>query len=136
MRLLGRKLEDVKEIKSNSFEKKPNTVIVEIPTNVPFQYSLKQIRALLKNKIIFEKKSVTEKNHHLKLAIYLEAWKLKKIENHIDALKDQIKRRPYIFPTIEFPNFTSLEDVEKLTYKDFIISNYNYYDTIKMDMVA
>lgn len=56
--------------------------------------------------------------------------------NHIDALKEQIKRRPYIFPTIELPDFTSLEDVEKLTCKDFIISNYNYYDTIKMDMVA
>jgi hypothetical protein len=81
MKLLGRKLENVKEIKSNSFEKKPNTVIVEIPTNVPFQYSLKQIRALLKNKIIFEKKRGTEKNHHLKLAIYLEAWRLKKIED-------------------------------------------------------
>jgi len=81
MRLLGRKLENIKEIKSNFFEKKPDTVVVEIPINVPFQYSIKQIKALLKSKIILKKRRITEKSHHLKLAIYLEAWKLKKIEN-------------------------------------------------------
>lgn len=81
MKLLGRELENVREIKTNSFEIKPNTIVVEIPTNVPFHYSSKQIKAILKDKIKLNKKTSKEKNHHLKLSIYLEAWKLKKNEN-------------------------------------------------------
>jgi hypothetical protein len=81
MKLIGRELENVEEIKLNSYEKRPNTVVVEIPTNVPFQHSLKQIKAILKSKIISKKKGGSEKNQHLKLSIYLEAWKLKKNEN-------------------------------------------------------
>ena len=56
-------------------------------------------------------------------------------ENHIKSVKEQIERIPYIFPIIKFPNFSSLKEVEKLTFEDFELLNYNYYPTIKATMV-
>jgi dihydrofolate reductase/thymidylate synthase len=55
---------------------------------------------------------------------------------HIDPLKEQINRIPYYFPKIKLPEFKCLKDVEMLTYKDFIITDYNYYPSIKMEMIA
>jgi len=56
--------------------------------------------------------------------------------NHIEPIKEQIDRISYCFPNIKIPEFSTLEEVEKLTYKDFSLENYKYYHTIKMDMVA
>ena len=56
-------------------------------------------------------------------------------ENHIKSVKEQIERIPYIFPIIKFPNFSSLKEVEKLTFEDFELLNYNYYPSIKATMV-
>lgn len=56
--------------------------------------------------------------------------------NHIEPIKEQIDRISYCFPNIKIPEFSTLEEVEKLTYKDFSLENYKYYPTIKMDMVA
>ena len=50
LKLLGRELETVREIKTTSFNSRPNTVVVEIPTDVPFQFSLKQIKNIIKTK--------------------------------------------------------------------------------------
>jgi thymidylate synthase len=55
---------------------------------------------------------------------------------HEESVLKQIERIPYTFPQINLPNFTTLEDIEKLTYKDFTIEKYNYYDSIKAPMVA
>ena len=57
-------------------------------------------------------------------------------ENHIEAVKNQIDRIPFIFPKMELPNFENLDDVEKLTYKDFKLSDYQSYESIKAEMVA
>lgn len=56
--------------------------------------------------------------------------------NHIDPLIKQIKYQPYIFPNLILPEFKTLEDVEKLTYTDFKLENYNFYPSVKMDMIA
>lgn len=57
-------------------------------------------------------------------------------KEHIDGIKKQIERIPYVFPKIILPEFTTLEEVEKLTYEDFNLIEYNYYPTIKMPMIA
>ena len=80
MRLLGKELETVREIKTTSFNSRPNTIVVEIPTDVPFQFSLKQIKGMIKPKITKSKKN-DERNHYLKLEDYLKTWLLKKENN-------------------------------------------------------
>jgi len=78
LRLLGRELETVREIKTTSFNSRPNTIAVEIPIDVPFQFSLKQIKNIIKNKTNNQKQRVDERNHYLKLEDYLKTWHLKK----------------------------------------------------------
>lgn len=56
--------------------------------------------------------------------------------SHIEVAKKQLERIPYLFPKIELPEFTSLEEVEKLTFIDFKIVNYNYHPAIKADMIV
>jgi len=57
-------------------------------------------------------------------------------DNHIEAVNEQIKRIPYLFSQIELPKFTELEEVEKLTYKDFKLIDYQSYQSIKAEMIA
>ena len=57
-------------------------------------------------------------------------------ETHIEAINEQIKRMPYIFPKIQLPEFNTLEEVEKLNYKDFTLIEYQSYQSIKAEMVA
>ena len=79
MNLLGKKLDTVREIKTSSFNSRPNTVVFEVPTNVPIQFSLKQIKDILKTKSVRDSKD-DEKSHYLKLEIYLKTWNLKRDE--------------------------------------------------------
>lgn len=55
---------------------------------------------------------------------------------HIDAMKEQILRIPYVFPKLMLPEFKSIEEVEKLTYSDFRLENYNSHPIIKREMIA
>lgn len=55
---------------------------------------------------------------------------------HIDAIKEQILRVPYVCPKLILPEFETLEEVEKMTFNDFKLENYLYYPTIKMPMIA
>lgn len=57
-------------------------------------------------------------------------------ENHINAVKTQIDRFPFVFPLITIPEINSLEDVEKLNASDFEIVGYKSHSTIKAEMVA
>ena len=57
-------------------------------------------------------------------------------KEHIDSVKEQLLRIPYIFPTIQLPEMNEIEDVEKLTYIDFKITDYLHYPTIKAKMIA
>jgi thymidylate synthase len=55
--------------------------------------------------------------------------------NHLDAIKEQIKREPYDFPTLEITkNIKTIEDIENLQYEDFIIKDYKCYSVIKAPM--
>ena len=55
-------------------------------------------------------------------------------EEHIEPLKEQIKRTPFEFPTIEIS--TVRDNISDYIIDDFKIHNYKYCDKIKMDMKA
>jgi len=57
-------------------------------------------------------------------------------KEHIESVEEQLNRFPYLWPNIILPEFTTLEEVEKLTYEDFKLKNYYYYPSIKANMVA
>jgi thymidylate synthase len=57
-------------------------------------------------------------------------------ENHIEALKEQIKRDPYEFPKLELNSEKEYNKVEDFDINDFKILNYKCFDHLKMQMVA
>jgi thymidylate synthase len=67
---------------------------------------------------------------------HLSAGDVHLYENHIDGAKEQIERIPYTWPKLILPEFKTLEEVEKLTYKDFKLVDYRCYPAIKVDMIA
>ena len=58
--------------------------------------------------------------------------------NHVEALKTQLLREPYSFPNVEFIGNFTLEKLNEVSMDEwcdsFIIKNYKYHPTIKMDM--
>lgn len=53
-------------------------------------------------------------------------------DDHLDALKEQIERKPFPFPTI---NINSIkEKIEDYSLDDIEINNYTSFDKIKMEM--
>jgi len=54
-------------------------------------------------------------------------------ENHIEPLKVQTEREPYDFPTLQIG---SKLNIDEFTLSDFALEDYNYYPSIKMDMIA
>ena len=56
--------------------------------------------------------------------------------NHVEPLLEQCKRMSYVFPKIMLPEFTNLEEIEKLTFEDFKLEDYRSYPSIKMEMIA
>jgi|SaaInlV_165m_DNA_1040744.scaffolds.fasta_scaffold00167_21 thymidylate synthase len=56
--------------------------------------------------------------------------------DHIEAVKTQIKRIPYKFPTIKIPNINKIEELSELNVDDFILENYISDKAIKAKMVA
>ena len=58
-------------------------------------------------------------------------------ESHIDVVKEQLSRVPYKFPEITITNeLNTVEDIEKLVYEDFSLSEYIYHPSIKAKMIA
>lgn len=56
-------------------------------------------------------------------------------KNHIAQIKEQIQRKPFDFPTMKIlKDINTIEDMEQLCYKDFIVENYNSHSKIKMEM--
>ncbi len=68
--------------------------------------------------------------------VYISIGDAHLYKEHVDAAQKIITRIPYIFPNLEIPEINDIEDIEKLSYKDFKITNYNYYPTIKAKMIA
>jgi thymidylate synthase len=57
-------------------------------------------------------------------------------ENHMETLKEQITRTPFMFPKLHINSDKEYEKVEDFIIEDFIIDNYTYHETLKMDMIA
>ena len=56
-------------------------------------------------------------------------------EDHIEPLKEQIKRVPYSFPKIQIKN--KYENIEAYTLEDITwIDEYTFHEQIKMNMIA
>lgn len=58
-------------------------------------------------------------------------------DSHIDAVKEQLPRFPYKFPEVRITKeISSVNDIEKLEYKDFALLGYISHPSIKAEMVA
>lgn len=55
---------------------------------------------------------------------------------HVEAVKEQLTRTPYLFPQIRIPEVNSLEEIEMLTHKDFELLEYKSYSSIRAPMIA
>lgn len=53
-------------------------------------------------------------------------------ENHLETLENQINRKPFTFPTLSIKN--KYENIEEYLESDFEINNYNFYESLKMEM--
>lgn len=53
-------------------------------------------------------------------------------ENHLEVLENQINRKPFIFPTLSIKN--KYENIEEYLESDFEINNYNFHESLKMEM--
>ena len=56
------------------------------------------------------------------------------LDMHIDAIKEQITRVPYDFPTLEINK--EITDIDNFSIKDFKVVNYNSHPKIVMKMSA
>lgn len=58
--------------------------------------------------------------------------------DHVEQLKLQITRTPYGFPTVKFVGDFELEDLKNISMDDwcdsFIVENYKYHPSIKLNM--
>ena len=57
-------------------------------------------------------------------------------EQHIDSVKLQLSKTLYSLPTLTIPDFTTLEQVEKSKYSDYVLNNYISHEPIKVQMIA
>ena len=57
-------------------------------------------------------------------------------DSHIKQVEDQIKRLPYVFPTIVLPDIKELSDIDTLAHSDFTLENYSHHSPIKAEMIA
>lgn len=55
-------------------------------------------------------------------------------EEHVESLKEQLKRTPYEFPKFHIKNKRS--NINNYELDDFVISDYKYHEKIKMKMNA
>ena len=54
--------------------------------------------------------------------------------NHLDALNEQSKLRPYKLPSLELPEFNSFDELLKCSVSDFKLINYKHRKSIEMKM--
>jgi thymidylate synthase len=57
--------------------------------------------------------------------------------NHIDQVKEQLKRKPFDFPKVKInKELSTVEDIENLDLKDFEFNGYESYPSIKAEMAV
>lgn len=56
--------------------------------------------------------------------------------NHIDGLTEQLKRVPNKLPGLKMPDIKTLEDVNRSSVNDYVLSNYYPQSSIKFDMIV
>lgn len=54
--------------------------------------------------------------------------------NHINSIKEQILRKPFIFPKLILNK--EIKDINNWTLNDIKLKNYNYHPSIKMEMIC
>jgi len=54
-------------------------------------------------------------------------------DDHVDALREQIGRDPYQFPTLSFAS-TPRDSINEYEVKDFVVDGYTHHNTVKMEM--
>jgi len=54
--------------------------------------------------------------------------------NHIDAINEQVKRKPFNFPTIKINNI--YQNINDYNIEDFEINNYMFHPKINMKMIS
>ena len=70
-----------KIIKSNTIKHLHNSLTIQISKTSPIEYNLQKIREILGKEKEEKKEIDTQRNHYVKLQIYLETWKLHREEN-------------------------------------------------------
>lgn len=56
-------------------------------------------------------------------------------KNHIHQALEQVQREPYQFPKLNInASINSIEDMESLSFENFVVENYNSHPAIKADM--
>jgi hypothetical protein len=76
--LFSKKTFDPKVINSNSIKHLPNSLTIQLSKTSPIEYNLQKIREILSQEKDKTKEVDTQRNHYVKLQIYLETWKLYK----------------------------------------------------------
>ena len=66
--------------------------------------------------------------------LYLSLGDCHIYENHIDAVKTQLLREPFAFPKLKIHR--PIIDLKKIEFSDIELVNYQFYPTIKADMLA
>lgn len=79
--LFSKKTFNPKVITSNSIKHLPNSLTIQISKNAPTEYNILKIREILGKEKVKNKEEDTQRNHYVKLQIYLDTWKLHKEEN-------------------------------------------------------
>ena len=67
---------------------------------------------------------------------YITMGDLHIYSEHINQVETQIKRMPFAFPTLHIPDIKNLKDIDTLTEKDFILSDYRFHPQIHAEMIA
>jgi len=76
--LMGKRLTPPRVVKSGA-KIKDDSILLEVSTDSPTEYTITKIRDILNKNSQAQDKS-TQRNHHVKLMIYLESWNLKRDE--------------------------------------------------------
>jgi thymidylate synthase len=57
-------------------------------------------------------------------------------KQHESAVLEQVSRQPYNLPKLIIPDFKTLEDVENSNYNNFVLTDYEFHQAIKAEMIA